>query len=294
MQSTRKSCTKSHGTLSRGFWYYGCMIRSRDLVLFVTIVFFLGIGVVVTLVLKGEAPILRSMTLLLDDSSNTPTIFSASPHKEALDRDANIIHLRNVLAQNPVTVIPSPSVESASSGEQEKSVEELIDGTFIQKCSDNDDSITSTYSWPLRDVSIQTQGVLREVVYTETHISLPDSTSVSSTTASSLEVRSTTLLQLPLYPLPLPEPHCVPSDTVGVTTAGALMRNSDVALYRAYGPDYLIGYARDGFPIYGYFEGTVDRCGGYVSAIGYRYTISPDRDFILGCFIATPSTFTVL
>jgi hypothetical protein len=87
-------------------------------------------------------------------------------------------------------------------------------------------------------------------------------------------------------------PQCVPSEVVGVTLSGSLMFNSDASFYRGYGQEYLIGYARDGFPIYGYYEGPVDSCGGYMHSSGYRYTVSPNRDHIIGCFMAPWSAFS--
>ena len=69
------------------------------------------------------------------------------------------------------------------------------------------------------------------------------------------------------------------------------MYNNEASFYRGFGSEYLIGYARDGFPIYGYYEGSTDACGGYEHASGYRYTVTPTNDNLLQCFSGQPAPF---
>ena len=72
---------------------------------------------------------------------------------------------------------------------------------------------------------------------------------------------------------------------------GSLIFNSDAILYRSYGSETLIGYALDGFPIYGPTSAEKDACGGYDAPTGYRYAISADTNTVLECFMGTPDNF---
>jgi len=96
---------------------------------------------------------------------------------------------------------------------------------------------------------------------------------------------------MPLSPTRRQDSQCLPSEIIGVTTEGSLMFNSDAILYHTRNQDELLGYARDGFPIYGNYKGETDECGGYNHAIGYRYTISDNRNYTIGCFGAQPMPF---
>lgn len=55
----------------------------------------------------------------------------------------------------------------------------------------------------------------------------------------------------------------------------------------------VVGYARDGFAIYGegIDEELLDSCGGYDNGLGYRYHIRERELFVLGCFAAVPQRF---
>ena len=83
-------------------------------------------------------------------------------------------------------------------------------------------------------------------------------------------------------------PTCLYSDVVGIAQDGSLIRNNEVGLYSVFGSDTLIGYALDGFPIYGKIKESGDKCGGSVVNGQYRYSLSDQREFILNCFSAPP------
>ena len=72
---------------------------------------------------------------------------------------------------------------------------------------------------------------------------------------------------------------------------GQLIFNGEVSAYQGRGNNELIGYARDGYPIYGLTAGEVDACGGLETPAGYRYVVSSDRSHLLGCYKAAPQTF---
>lgn len=279
-------------TKSDAFCYHRPMIRTRDLLIFVAVLFFLGVGIAVTLLLEHGMSFSTTGSFSFDPSSVASTTYSAETSNRSKNRDDIITRLRNALALNPSEVEPSPSVEEGEAEEIPDEGESVADG--IQRCSTADDALVYSQSWPLTGVALTTSGGMRNVVLT----SLPNTESVdvnASTTASTSVSTPATkvLISFPQTPYGTVNPQCVPSEVVGVTTSGSLMFNSDASFYRGYGQDYLIGYARDGFPIYGYYDGPVDSCGGYMHQTGYRYTVSPDRDHIIGCFTAPVSSFAL-
>jgi hypothetical protein len=96
------------------------------------------------------------------------------------------------------------------------------------------------------------------------------------------------VLQLPTRTTPSTNPTCLASDVIGIATDGSLIRNNEVGLYGIFGADTLIGYALDGFPIYGAGVGAVDACGGVVVSGVYRYQIQLKNETIINCFAGTP------
>jgi hypothetical protein len=106
----------------------------------------------------------------------------------------------------------------------------------------------------------------------------------ASTTLSSKEI----VLQLPLRSFSANAQRCISSDVIGITVGGALIRNTDISTYRVFGSDMLIGYALDGYPIYGMSTDKTDACGGRVVAGQYRYQISGEQKTIINCYSGSP------
>lgn len=102
---------------------------------------------------------------------------------------------------------------------------------------------------------------------------------------------SSTLLQLPMYSVPSGGKFCLPNDVIGIAQDGSLIRNSETGLYGIFGENTLIGYALDGFPIYGITNIKTDSCGGLVVDGEYRYYLSANRDTIVNCFSIQPIGF---
>lgn len=270
-----------------GFWYYTQMPKTRDLVIIVAVLLALCIGIAVTLIAEsiregGEMP---SMTTFSD--AVTDVFTAEAPDTHSLNRKDIIARLRTALSQNITTVEPSPSVEAV---EPTPDIEDVTTPQAgVQRCEVSDDASGLSGSWPLSGVSLRVHNAVREVVSLQTAPVVD--LNASSSTAASSSASYTTLLVIPLVPSTNGIEYCVPSDVVGVTTSGSLMFNSDAAFYRGYGSEYLIGYARDGYPIYGYYEGELDTCGGYMHPSGYRYSVSADRDYLIGCYTAAPASF---
>jgi hypothetical protein len=266
------------------------MIRTRDLLIFVAVLFFLGIGIAVTLLLEHTAPFLEEDGFSLDQTQTASTSYTAKTHSASIDRNSVIARLREALALNPSEVEPNPSVEEVPQ-EETKEADSESAASSIQSCGGSDDALSYSQSWPLTGVSFAVVGGVRSVVHAAPSSS--QNVDVNASTSASSSLPSTkTLISFPVAPSYGALEYCVPSEVVGITTSGSLMFNTDASFYRGYGKEYLIGYARDGFPIYGYYEGAVDSCGGYMHPSGYRYTVSPDRDHLIGCFKAPVSAFS--
>jgi hypothetical protein len=96
------------------------------------------------------------------------------------------------------------------------------------------------------------------------------------------------LLQLPLRTFPSGSQTCLSNNIVGVALDGSLIRNDDYGVYGIFGEETLIGYALDGFPIYGQSGIKLDTCGGVMVNGSYQYFLSKDREGVLGCYSGLP------
>ncbi len=212
---------------------------------------------------------------------NASSSFEATRDTTERDRQSLIDHLRAMLASNDIDVVPQPSVEEsvpsvASSTDSEGEVR--TEGQLLS-CG-GEDAKDAIRSWPLAGVSVQVSGSVRQVVYTP-----PPDPSATSTAPAQI------LIQLPVSPSKTASASCVGSEIVGISVTGSLMYNNEASFYRGFGSEYLIGYARDGFPIYGYYAGETDACGGYEHASGYRYTVTPNADHLVSCYMGQPAPF---
>lgn len=261
------------------------MLRTRDLILFVVALFFLTVAITATVVRDTAIP--ERYSVAFSDAGSSTDVEATAP-QNVLDRQSVIDRLRTKLQNSTERIAPAASVEAP----EEEAVEQEKKG--LQRCLYPDDALSMVPQWPLRDVSITVQEGARLVSFSETVIVPSSAASTASSTVSEEVVTTVTpLLQMPLTPLKQADASCVPSEVVGVTSGGILMFNGDVNSYRKIPESALIGYARDGFPVYGVYEGEVDQCGGYEHPLGYRYTISTERDYIVGCYTGAPALFSL-
>lgn len=264
------------------------MIRTRDILIFVAVLFFLGVGIAWTVSqdirFSGAGEGLERIVAFNDAS----TTYEAVRTEDERDRQGLIDHLRNMLASNDIDIVPQPSVEEEGVEEQASTTDDadIDDSQTLMSCG-GDDAADASRNWPLAGVSLQAAGSVRQAVFTP--VAGASSEQASSSTQASSEAKI--LIQMPVTPAKTAEPSCVGSVIVGVSVTGSLMYNNEASFYRGFGSEYLIGYARDGFPIYGYYEGQVDACGGYDHPSGYRYTVTPDNDHLLNCFSGQPAPF---
>lgn len=253
------------------------MPRSRDLILFIVSALFLLGAILFTVSRSGD-----SVSLIeFSDEPSVPVEVSITSPVNTIDRPGTIARLREKIGQFltsdeavpsvPVSVETVSSSTAASSTEQ---VQEETDSVTLLRCGGAVDGLAVAAKWPREGVFLSDTGGVREVA-------VLDAAGVVQA-----------LAELPLYPSANASPACLDSEIVGVTPSGSLIFNTDAISYDTTGSDTLIGYARDGFPIYGQYEGETDACGGYQASGGYRYGLSRQRTFMIGCFSATPQPLT--
>jgi hypothetical protein len=257
------------------------MMRTRDYVLGLSIMVFLLVGIGVTLLKQGfgfgEG---LSAAVFVASPSDTPTSASVSSEVE-LSREERIAALRKKIAAL---------------------------GTFSNESEPTQDVVDVATSTPVSDIAVadiaedrcasyapfggvwNSKGVIVEevegarIVYRET-----TAPSVASGTAALPPATKKTLLQLSVKSLPPAVASCIASDVIGITKHGSLIRNHEIAAYKTYDSNALIGYALDGFPIYGGSQAKTDACGGVAVGGQYRYYIHPERSTILSCFAGNPT-----
>lgn len=268
------------------------MIRKRDFALFLCTVMGLMIAIGATYVLTAPGREMKTAWLPPAPppiaTSATTTVARTEP-----DRAARLAALREKLAaRNLVAETPSPSAlgtaTTAGPSTESSTTTPAVAGASttaaaVAQCPDY-----SPWSgfWDASGISLaEVEGA--RLVYREALVA----SAVASTSAGTQIPPGAVLAELPLRTLPNPTPSCLPSDVIGIATDGSLIRNDEVGLYGIFGPETLVGYALDGFPIYGMDStAATDECGGAVLGDSYRYVLSSERAVILNCFAGAPIT----
>jgi hypothetical protein len=254
------------------------MIRTRDFILFILTFCFLVLAIIFTIT-NNRTP--AFLNVQFDDE--VPTVGGVTDTEPQINeedtRQSTIARLREKIKQSPIVSqasvqVPEPETVKEE-GSQPDTPEAETDAVVVrlQMCTGASDGLLVASKWPRTGVSVELVEGVRVAVYRDA-------------------VGARQLLLFPSAQSNTAE-ICLDSEVIGVTTSGSLMFNTDAIAYQNTSVETLIGYARDGFPIYGRYEGTTDVCGGYMHPTGYRYSVSPDRPFILGCFASTPGTFDI-
>lgn len=265
------------------------MIRTRDFLLFAVALLFLLSGIAFTVAIdrSSDARTLSANIALL--SNEAPTV---APEKAGMDRASNIADLRARLARGEGVISAGPPVfESVDTKKVEAtSVEENPDAqtpettSSVYSCPIETPYDSAIANWPrLGSVDIEVVEGARLVSTVREEVVTVGSSTIATT---SREV----LIQLPVSPFRGVGRSCIDNKVIGIALDGTLIRNDETWRFRSISPESVIGYARDGFPIYGpgVDEAQLDGCGGYDNGIGYRYHLRENELFILGCFSATP------
>ncbi|USN87765.1 MAG: hypothetical protein H6779_05200 [Candidatus Nomurabacteria bacterium] len=254
------------------------MMRTRDFLLFLLSAGFLVLAILITA--KDDETNQEPVKLFEDGVEET--IYSATVDAfSELNRAENLAHMREKLAENGV----SQQVASAISATLETSTDlPLIDNVDLEDevADENEPLLCANYHtaaplWTPQGLSFEVVEGAR-ILYRHNDIA-----------TSGNQLNGEMVLQLPLRSTAQSAPSCISTDVVGVALDGSLIRNNEQNLYSIFGADSLIGYALDGFPIYGLNETVkADRCGGLGVGGQYRYYLSSERTSVLGCFAGVP------
>lgn len=258
------------------------MIRTRDYVLGLSIVVFLLVGIGVTLLKQGyDFGTDLSATVFVASPSDAPTSASVSSEVE-MSREERIASLRKKIAALGTLGNEPESTEVVADNATSTSVSDVA----VVDIAEDRCASYAPFSgiWNSKGVVVEEVEGAR-IVYKETA-----TPSVASGTAALPPAAKTLLLQLSVKSLPPATASCIPSDVIGITKHGSLIRNHEIAAYKTYDSNTLIGYALDGFPIYGASQTKTDTCGGVAMGGQYRYYIHPERSTILSCFAGKPAS----
>lgn len=264
------------------------MIRTRDFVLFVVVIFFLAMSITVT-VLRGGVSDGAHSDMSLQKGAE---VSEAHTDTQEIDRQSIIDRLREKIRSTDLVIVPQASVTSDASVLEQETTDITVASTLL-RCAAADDTLAQVPKWPLNQVQFAVEGARRNVFTTQEVVVTVPAVATGTPATESTQTIQNVLLSLPALPQKQAAVACVPSEVIGVSTRGVLMFNRDIRAYRNTSENTLIGYARDGFPIYGVYDGAVDACGGYEHAAGYRYTVSAERDYIIGCFMGTPQPLNI-
>jgi hypothetical protein len=227
------------------------MFRTRDFILLFSAAVFLVVGIGVTALAEYQAGRSHSAAVLFAEVSEqefTAELQSTEPPS----REARLSEMRDKIAAQGEVAVDMPEmiaavVESESTAGAEEVTEEPESVASLMKCP----------GYAAYQGSWSPQGVQFAVA--------EGARVVTRTVVGGAPEAAEVLLQLPLYPF-AGTPSCLRTDVVGIAQDGSLIKNNEVGLYGVFGEHTLIGYALDGFPLYGTTNLATDACGGAVVA----------------------------
>lgn len=252
------------------------MVRTRDFLLYMLVVVFLVMAIVATLGYREANHAAVAESVSLTPGVETGEVISAS---ETLDRMATIQRLQSKLAAGEGIIASAPPVFTSVDESVATSASSTLVTTGIVAealvCATSNESLLR--AWPTSGVVVTEMEGARLAQYVARIETLAG-------TSTETVVSTTTLLVLPIAVQFSQSQQCV-SDIVGISPNGTLLLN-DARLYANAAPNKLLGYAFDGFPIYGPASEsvTLDNCGGLDTGFAYQYHVRPGEPTLLGCF----------
>lgn len=244
------------------------MFRTRDFILLFSAIMFLVVAIGTTLI-NQDHPSLNSQTVALEPENNAEYTATLAT-RDMLPRDIRIAQMRSKISQQSFVSEDLP-VEEVVDDTKATTTDSVSGGQLSEviQCPGHQPYVSF---WDARDLNlIESEGARILTRGTISSTSLPE-----------------VVMQLPAPVLPSNNPSCLGSDVVGIANDGSLIRNDEMALYSIFGSETLLGYALDGFPIYGTGSGAVDTCGGLLVGGQYRYELVSGNATIISCFAATP------
>lgn len=224
----------------------------------------------------------KDSEIILSETDNSNFV-AVVADTESLSREQKLESMRQKIAAGQSLSISEPEPEVEEIDEEESEEVQVEPGSPIL-CPDYKEF---THSWVSQGLMIEdVEG--SKLVYREVEKETIQLVG-TSTFATSTSLVKETVLQLPLRYGPSVVPSCMSSDVVGIAKDGSLIRNNEAALYGVFDEGTLIGYALDGFPIYGTTNKPLDSCGGTGNYGNYRYYLSSERESVLNCFSSSPT-----
>lgn len=250
------------------------MLRTRDFLLFLLTVAFLVTGIVSAIDSKTNNKPWYSFNFTEGDNKYEAWL----PERAELNREERLSAMREKVSHIDIDANLASLISATEENDEDKPVEEKPNHETmvgeIKKCTDF--SMLDPVWSPANLKFDVVEGA--RIVYRE---------DMSSSTLSS----QTIVLQLPLRSVPFGDSQCLKTSVVAVALDGSLIHNEDYTAYKVFGAETLIGYALDGFPIYGLNSTETDVCGGVVDNGQYKYYLSSEREGMIGCFASTPVSF---
>lgn len=241
--------------------------RTRDFAIFLGSVGFLVTAIIFTasndITVSAE-----NNALTISAVSSAENIYPASVvERVPLDRAARLADLRQKVSAQ---TLPEMTVVTAAP-EPVSTTPADTDSSTVQKCAGY---TTIKPTWSAAGLEFAVVEGARIVYRNE-----PIVVSASATVPTRVVV-----LQLPLSGRQSSLGSCLSDSLIGIASDGSLISNDEYAVYGVFGENTLIGYALDGFPIYGKSSRQTDSCGGAVVEGEYRYFLSSDREGVIGCY----------
>lgn len=263
------------------------MIRTRDLFLFLASLVFLVVAIASSVEIGSTNTKWSEVVFNKEDIEYTAIV----PEIESDGRSENLAMMRDKVAEvgvskNLASVISSEEViKSADNEESSVAITDEVAIGFIENCPTQ--TITNVL-WSPQNLKFEVVEGTR-IIYRDMEVAPVTIDSASSTEVALSTVTREVVLQLPLRSAPFGKTTCIDSDVIGVAVGGSLMRNNEQTAYRIFGSETLIGYALDGFPIYGLNDDAdTDKCGGLVEEGQYKYYLSSKREGLIGCYAGAP------
>lgn len=255
----------------------------RDFAIFLGLVAFLLAGIIVTGV--GGFSVAGQTASVIDFADTATSSYTAvSGQDKSAEIRANQLkdmtdRVKDRLASLPAEVAKPAVSESANKPETNDGHEKGA----VLTCSEY---ATINPVWRPAGLKFDlVEGAL--IVYRNKEVATPVEAG-TSTVATTPTIEREVVLQLPYRSYSSNQQTCLANDVVGIALDGSLIRNGDYTAYQIFGGETQIGYALDGFPIYGTANFSTDVCGGSDDSGFYRYYLNKDRKGVLGCFSATP------
>ncbi|HEY0964201.1 MAG TPA: hypothetical protein VGE31_00165 [Candidatus Paceibacterota bacterium] len=255
------------------------MFRTRDYAVMVGVIGFLIVAIVVTL--KGSISFglgMKQGAAIFTATGDETTYSAAVAEEQSVSKEDRIAALKKAIASRDTNITMAETTPNVV-----PEVPEVPEAPTEEEVKENRCSGYYAYSgvWSPSGLVIEEAEGARLVYRPLTAPPVSASSTVSA--APSREI----VAQLPLRSVPLASQSCIGMDVIGIAKDGSLIRNNEISMYRVFGPETLIGYALDGFPIYGLSAAATDICGGAMVGGQYRYQLS-DRETMINCYAGAP------